>query len=38
MLQVLMSSNHARASAVILQGEERVLEVVDKHTQVCVCM
>ena len=31
-LQVLMSS-HARASAMMLQGEEKVLEVVDKNTQ-----
>jgi hypothetical protein len=32
-LQLLLSS-HARANAMMLQGEEKVLEVVDKNTQV----
>lgn len=32
-LQVLMSTRSSAAA--ILQGEERVLEVVDAHTQVC---
>ncbi|KAI3426288.1 hypothetical protein D9Q98_008661 [Chlorella vulgaris] len=30
----VLMSNHARASAMMLQGDEKVLEVVDKYTQV----